>query len=455
MNFPEEYLIRMKEMLGDSYPTYVSHFAGDGYGQTLRMNTLKAEPADFIRRFLLVEEVKQVPWTKDGYYYLGEERLSVSPFYHAGAFYLQEPSAMAPASYLPVRPGDKVLDLCAAPGGKSFALAGKLHGEGLLVSNDISASRAKTLLKNLERAGAANILVSCEDPARLAGRWKGYFDAVLVDAPCSGEGMFRKEPRMAQEWSLSEVKRYAKLQSDLLDLAAEMVRPGGYLLYSTCTYSEEENEDNVAYFLHHRPDYELCPLPESEGVESGRKGYKHCRRFWSHLIEGEGQFAALFRKSEDSERENHKPDHTFKNIDIKKCAIPEPMEEFLSHIRGGRSIKKRIYMNQDKAYLLPEACPDFKRLRMLRTGLFLGECKKKRFEPSQALAMALKPEDYDGSVCLPIGDDRVIRYLKGETIMLPEKEGDILFCVEDFPLGWGKCSGGRMKNKYQPAWRMQ
>ena len=213
MNLPEDYQNKMQKMLdGDEYLQYLDSF-NYSYGQTLRVNQLKKEPADFIRRFLLDG---QVSWCSTGFYYEGEQKLSAHPYYYAGVYYLQEPSAMAPAAFLPVEPGDKVLDLCAAPGGKSTALAAKLQGEGFLLSNDISASRCKPLLKNMEMAGVKNSVITCESPEKLAGRFAGYFDKILVDAPCSGEGMFRREPSMVKSWSPEEVERYAKLQREIL-----------------------------------------------------------------------------------------------------------------------------------------------------------------------------------------------------------------------------------------------
>ena len=461
MNLPEDYQSRMQEMLGDEYLQYLDSF-NHSYGQTLRVNQLKMEPADFIRRFLLNG---QVSWCDTGFYYEGDERLSANPYYHAGIYYLQEPSAMAPAAFLPVEPGDRVLDLCAAPGGKSTALAARLQGEGFLLSNDISASRCKPLLKNMEMAGVTNSVITCEAPEKLAGRFAGYFDKVLVDAPCSGEGMFRREPSMVKSWSAEEVKRYAVLQREILFHAAQMLRPGGYLLYSTCTFAKEEDEQTVEYFLEQHKDFSLQELPLCEGIEMGRvewalhgrEDVRNCRRFLPHKVKGEGHFAALFKKEEsaDSSFESVSGDCSTKEQKVSKEKIPEAMEDFMRDIPDWKQWKKRIFFIKERAFLLPKHCPSLQGLRIVRSGLYLGDCLKKRFEPSQALAMALKSSEYKKSISFPAEDIRIEKYLRGETVEIDNTEikGWTLFCVDGFPLGWGKCDRGRLKNKYNPNWR--
>lgn len=466
MNLPEDYQVKMQQMLGDEYSQYLDSF-NDSYGQTLRVNQLKEEPADFIRRFLLSG---QVSWCDTGFYYEGEQKLSAHPYYYAGVYYLQEPSAMAPAAFLPVEPGDRVLDLCAAPGGKSTALAAKLQGEGFLLSNDISASRCKPLLKNMEMAGITNAVITCETPEKLVGRFPEYFDKVLVDAPCSGEGMFRREPSMVKSWSLEEVERYAGLQREILSSAAQMVKPGGCLLYSTCTFAKEEDEQTVEYFLENHKEFSLQELPLYDGIEegrpewtiSGREDVRNCRRFLPYKVRGEGHFAALFRKNPLSEDVDNAKDvsdgeqgQRVREQSVTKGKIPEAMENFMKNIRQWKNWRERIFFIKERAFLLPEHCPEFKGLRVVRSGLYLGECLKKRFEPAQALALALRSEDYENIISFPAEDIRVEKYLRGETIDIDnlEQNGWTLFCVDDFPLGWGKCNRGRVKNKYNPNWR--
>lgn len=466
MNLPKQYEIKLRELLGDAYEQYLASFS-ERYGQTLRVNRFKAEPADFIRRFLLKEAVS---WCDCGFYYEGEARLSAHPYYYAGVYYLQEPSAMAPAAFLPVEPGERVLDLCAAPGGKATALAAKLGGRGLLVANDISASRCKALLKNMEMAGVANSLITCEEPGRLSVRFPEYFDKILVDAPCSGEGMFRKEPAMAKNWSPEEVARYASLQAALLESAARMLRSGGMLLYSTCTFSPEEDERQVDHFLAAHPEFSLAPLPSFPGVEAGRhfpgmhtapEEMVQCRRFWPHKLKGEGHFTALLQKREEADVSGSRFDARgeIAEMPATRGRIPETLAVFLAEINSEMFVdwERRLYFVGERAYLLPEGCPELSGLRLVRSGLYLGDVKKKRFEPSQALAMALREEAYPRTFSLPVEDARVERYLKGETLDMGADcpDGWVLFCVEEFPLGWGKCNRGRLKNKYNPAWRKQ
>ena len=478
MHLPEEFEQKMRKLLGKDYDNYAGSFA-KRYGQTFRVNQLKKQPAEFFRRFA----VKPVPWCENGFYYEGEERLSLHPFYYGGAYYIQEPCAMAPASFLPVKPGDRVLDLCAAPGGKTTALAAKLQGQGILVANDISISRCKALLKNMEMAGVRNALITCETPERLAERFGGYFDCVLVDAPCSGEGMFRKEPSMAADWSPEEVERYSALQKEILRQAAAMVRPGGYLLYSTCTYSPEENEQVVETLLtgDNSETFRLEPLPLYPGVDeghprwsrSGDESLRYCRRFWNHRVDGEGQFAALLKKEESAtstpfgdghrweeqaesgkrkEKKRRKNGREHSQDQESIAGVSEEMRQFFARCRLAVQ-EERIQFIEERAFLLPENCPDLKGLRVVRSGLYLGDCKKKRFEPSQALAMALRPEEYENTATFSANDIRVEKYLRGETVEADGEDGWILLCVDGLPLGWGKSSRGSVKNKIAPGWR--
>ena len=521
---PEEFTDKMKNLLKEEYQDYLDSF-DEKYGQTLRVNRLKAEPADLIRRFLLATEEKEVfepvPWCPEGYYYKGDRQLSLHPWYHAGLYYLQEPSAMGPAAFLPVKPGSRVLDLCAAPGGKSTALAAKLQGQGWLLSNDVSASRCKSLVRNLELAGAANVLVTCETPDRLADYFPEYFDAILVDAPCSGEGMFRRDPHMTAHWSPGEVARYSNLQEEILEQAWRMLAPGGRLLYSTCTYSPEEDEAVVWKLVSKHPDLRLLPIDgpdaSAEGVDqpvpsgnwpsAGRPDWvgeeepvisldaegdqdvreqkqslRYCRRFWNHKLKGEGQFAALLSKdgrkeSQDAsvhsrswEKKAGRSDY-FNSISRRKSksrrgedgrnddaeAGREAMESFLADCDLTRLLRQSgdYLMIGSQVYLPPAGMPPTAGLRIIRSGLLLGEIKKKRFEPSQALALALRRDEYARIWNLTAQSEDLVRYLKGESLSCPAGEGYVLVCVDGWPLGWGKCVKGRLKNKYKTSWRLR
>ena len=390
---------------------------------------------------------------------------------------------MTPAAMLPVVPGDRVLDLCAAPGGKSTELASKLKGRGMLVSNDISYSRARALLKNLELAGAANICVTSEAPEKLACVWPEYFDKILVDAPCSGEGMFRRDEDMVKDWKEKGPEYYVPIQRQILSQAAAMLKPGGYMMYSTCTFSVEEDEGNVSYILEKFPQMELCCLDlDKVPGACGGFGLSGCMRLFPHRLRGEGHFLALMRKKGGDDGEA-RTEHggvrgtadkgIFRSTDkgilppidpgtVRKRARAVEKEKELDVFLGQSGVEwdyGRIVIHQGNVYYLPEGLAWNLPLRFLRTGLLLGELKKGRFEPSQALAMSMKAGQFPNTVSFPAGDSRVLRYLKGETVSLEVDEGPVrgwcLAAMEGFPLGWAKGTGMSLKNKYYPGWRWQ
>ena len=447
----KEFLNRMKDLLGaEEFEAYVNSFEEERlYG--LRVNTLKISPEEFLKITDLT--LKPIPWIRNGYYYEGEERPAKNPHYYAGLYYLQEPSAMTPADLLPIVPGDKVLDLCAAPGGKSTELGAKLKGKGMLVSNDISNSRAKALLKNLELWGIENICVTSEEPAKLKEIFGQFFDKILIDAPCSGEGMFRKDADMVKSYEEHGPEYYAVIQKEIVAQAVDMLVPGGFLLYSTCTFSQCEDEDIIRWILAEHEDMELISIPLFEGASDGI-GLSGCLRLFPHRIKGEGHFMALLRKKQSLDNGEMKKDNTEKGK-----SLPGELVDFLSLLSKPFD-PSRIYIKDETVYYLPESFPkQGKKLRYLRTGLLLGELKKGRFEPAQPLAMALKADEFAQTISWNKEDERVIRYLKGETISLKEEEGQkkgwCLICVDGFPLGFAKGSGSTLKNKYYPGWRWQ
>lgn len=461
---PEAFLLKMQELLGEEFGQYLESFKEE-WKPGLRVNTLKLSPGELAE--LVPWNLEPVPWADNGFYYDGTLdgevlRPSKHPAYYAGLYYLQEPSAMTPAAMLPVVPGDRVLDLCAAPGGKSTELASKLKGRGMLVSNDISYSRARALLKNLELAGAANICVTSEAPEKLAGVWPEFFDKILVDAPCSGEGMFRRDEDMVKDWNEKGPEYYVPIQRQILSQAAAMLRPGGYMLYSTCTFSVEEDEGNVAYVLEEFPQMQLCCLDlDKVPGACGGFGLSGCMRLFPHRLKGEGHFLALMRKKggDDGGKEILPPmDPGTARKRVRAVEKEKELDAFLRQ-SGAEWDYERIVIHQDNAYYLPEGLAWNLPLRFLRTGLFLGELKKGRFEPSQALAMSMKAGQFPNTVSFPAGDSRVLRYLKGETISLEGDEGPVkgwcLAAMEGFPLGWAKGTGMSLKNKYYPGWRWQ
>lgn len=366
---------------------------------------------------------------------------------------------MTPANVLPVDEGDIVFDMCAAPGGKSTELGAKLNHTGLLMTNDISNSRAKALLKNIEVCGIPNVCVLSEDPKKIAGRFEGFFDKVLIDAPCSGEGMFRKDNKLIKSWEKNGPAFYSKIQQDIIVLGADMLKPGGKMLYSTCTFSKLEDEGSIRHLLQERPEMHLIDIAPYAGFTNGfveddtaaAMQMDKCVRIFPHKMAGEGHFIALLEKDADAKEVYHAPHKPF------NAKLPEELCTFLKNL-SYPICTQDIEIRDNRVYVIPSAMPQDSRLRIMRGGLLLGELKKKRFEPSQALAMVLKMSDFFNVINLPVSDERVVRYLKGETVDVPEfsettENGWTLFCVDGYPLGWGKYSGTALKNKYLAGWR--
>lgn len=451
---PEKFENKMKELLGNEYEAFINGFSDERYGG-VRFNTLKTDKTRFEEKMSF--DLEKVDWIDNGYYYSLKEQPSKHPFYFAGLYYIQEPSAMTPARLLPINPGDKVLDVCAAPGGKSTELAAKLNGTGVLFSNDISNSRAKALLKNLELFGTKNAVILSEAPGKLTDRFRGYFDKILIDAPCSGEGMFRKSPAIMKNWEQYGVEYYHKLQMEIIDAVVPMLAKGGMLVYSTCTFDPSEDEGSIEYILEKFPDmhviepalmYEGFDHGHPEFIGSDRKEIENTIRLWPHKLKGEGHFCALLKRDEGERtvvyEERPKP-----------VKLPEEADNFIKRLKIDIP-KERLEFREDRLYLVPEGVPALSGLRIMRTGLLLGEMKKNRFEPSQALAMALRKDEFDSVYTLSCDDEDVIRYLKCETIEAKTEidDGYVLVCVDDWPLGWAKAQNGVLKNKYLPGWRM-
>ncbi|MCL2224720.1 MAG: RsmF rRNA methyltransferase first C-terminal domain-containing protein [Defluviitaleaceae bacterium] len=392
-----------------------------------------------------------VPWCSSGRYYSSEVRPSKTIAYHAGLFYIQEPSAMCPGEVLGVAAGDRVLDVCAAPGGKSVQIAGHLQGEGLLVSNDASASRSRALVKNLERAGVSNAIVLTEMPQKLAARFPQFFDKILVDAPCSGEGMFRRDTDAVKAYTANKPDACAAVQKDILRHAAQMLKPGGRMVYSTCTFNTTENENVITSFLESHQEFSLVQIQhENICVERGI-GLPQVARIWPHLANGEGHFVALMEKQNHSDSANQ----SAADVAI-PSKIPRPPAEFTDFCRDFLTIPlHQTHLTQHGINLYAQPVPlDLKGLRVARSGRFLGEIKKNRFVPSQALAMSLLPDHARHAINLSTQDAE--KYLRGESLHtsepLPATKPWVLICHENAPLGWARFVQGRLKNNLPVGW---
>ena len=462
MSLPTAFEEKMKRLIGDEYSEYLKCFDEPRhYG--LRVNTAKISTEDFLK--IAPWPLEPVPWIHNGFYYDGETcHPARHPYYFAGLYYLQEPSAMTPADRLPILPGDRVLDVCAAPGGKATELGARLNGTGILAANDLSSSRAKGLLKNIELMGIGNVLILSEEPGKLIPYFREYFDKILIDAPCSGEGMFRKDKKMIRAWEEHGPEYFSKIQKSIITQAAEMLKPGGMMLYSTCTFSPEENEQTIEYLLETHPEFDLCEMEGYEGFSSGMPETTASRderlsrtvRIFPYRMKGEGHYLALLKKGGDEV--THTCD-ALRSASPRKNILPGELDDFLRDIKREFD-PSRIDIRGDKVYYMPEGLPALNGVRFIRTGLLMGELKKKRFEPSQALAMNLKKEEYARTIDLSAKDERVIRYLKGETLdvedLVSSKEkGWYLVCVDGYPLGFGKLARQMLKNKYLPGWRWQ
>ena len=426
---PELFLKRMEAQLGPEYPEYLTSLERPR-AVALRFNPQKGEaPA-------LPFATSPVPWEPLGYYYDPDARPGLHPYHDAGVYYLQEASAMAPAVLLDPQPGEKILDLCAAPGGKTTQIAGKMAGQGLLVCNEIHPKRARILSQNVERMGISNALVLNETPATLAQRFPGFFDRILVDAPCSGEGMFRKEAAAVADWSPELVDMCARRQGEILDAAAGMLRPGGRLVYSTCTFAPQEDEEAVASFLARHPDY----APEKVDAPWFTPGENGSFRLWPHKLLGEGHFAAVLRRM-DGNGEGGNP---ASGVPVPGGWVSFAREQGIK-LPAGKAVRFG-----DTLFWAPEETPDLGRLRVLRPGLELGTIKKDRLEPAHALALWLRPREGD----CKLSPDRaeLAGYLRGETIPGTGR-GYQLVCAGEYSLGWAKGDGQILKNHYPKGLR--
>ena len=449
---PQLFCEKMQDLLKDEYTDFISGYDNDNY-YSLRVNTLKADIGSFVQENLF--SLEKVDWCDTGFYYDNATRPGRHPCHHAGVYYIQEASAMAPVAAAGIQPGDKVLDLCAAPGGKSTQAAAALAGSGLLVSNEIVPSRAKILSGNLERMGVKNAIVLNENPADLEKHFPGFFDKIIVDAPCSGEGMFRKDDTAIKEWSPRQVDVCANRQSLILESAHKMLAPGGRLVYSTCTFAPEENEKMVASFIEKHPEYSVIKPAVHRFFSPGRPEWADgnpqladTMRLFPHKLKGEGHYVAVLEKNGG---EKGKVKYA-KTVTDKK-----QLEEWYKFAKA--SLKDVEFGNfvlfGTTLYSLPDNTPDFSKLKVLRAGLQLGEIKKGRFEPSHSLAMALKPQQVKLCENLALDDERLEKYLTGSEIpAASDARGWCLVTAGGYSTGWGKSDGTVVKNHYPKGLRI-
>lgn len=481
MNLPIEFEKKMKAFLGDEWEEFLYSYDNNRF-QALRFNTLKVgknksveEEIAGIMDKLCIPMDKKVTWANDAYYYDEEKRPGKHPYHEMGLYYIQEPSAMSAAALLAPKPGMRVLDLCAAPGGKSTQLATYLGDSGLLVSNEINTQRSRILSQNIERMGIKNAIVTNEDSFVLASHFPSFFNAIQVDAPCSGEGMFRKLPEAVEQWSTENVAICAERQKEILDNAAVMLKAGGTIVYSTCTFSQEENEDVIEYFLESHSDFTL----------------EEMERFWPHKVDGEGHFVAKLvrrgsvnefdvdyevceencnkvedtglkadrktkkNKNNKNRKNETKPALTKENMKL----LSEFLDETISEDMAAWIKNARLVMFGEQLYRLPDMEVDIKGLKVQRAGLHIGEFKKQRFEPSHSLALALKYSEAKNVVKLTCDDPQTTGFFNGQSVMLSDgqaaecKKGWALVCVDGYPAGWGKVNGAQVKNHYPKGLR--
>jgi len=470
MKLPEEFVNKMQGLMGEEFNSYLESYKKPRfYG--LRVNTLKISVEEFLKTSPF--HLEPVPWTTDGFYYQEGDNPGRHPYYYAGLYYIQEPSAMLPGAVIGVKPGDKVLDLCAAPGGKTIQMAAQMKGQGLLVANDNNNNRVKALVKNIELYGVKNAVVLNETPDKLAENFKGYFDKILVDAPCSGEGMFRKDEDAIKSWEKYQCEKCCGMQWEILQQVDKMLKPGGSILYSTCTFSPEEDELMIEKFMNeHEGSYELQEIPKVGGIEGGRTQWSNekydfskAARLWPHKLNGEGHFAALLKKIDNNcENKNNggfeaqdalrkwEKSHVINDAnDLRDFNLE--LANFIENNTNIDGLKGYAFQKGNNLYHLPETCPDLSGLRVAKSGWYLGEMGPKGFIPSHSFAVSLSCDEIKNKINFTSDARETNSYLKGETLIISGEKGYTGICVDGYSLGWAKQTGDMLKNLYPKGWR--
>lgn len=486
MKLPEQFLENIKKILPENeFDDFLASYDEERFFG-IRANTLRIDPKDFKKATEgTVNIINNVPWCETGFYY-EDSQPGQSPLYHAGVYYIQEPSAMYPGGNVPLKDGDFVLDLCAAPGGKSTQLAARLNGTGLLVSNDINEERTKALVKNLQMCGAKNAVVTNETPENLARNFRDFFDVIVVDAPCSGEGMFRKDEEAVSQWENYKKERCRKMQDEILENADKMLKMGGILSYSTCTFNTYENEESLSCFMEKHPEYYLIDAPKIGGIEPGLSkydGFEKAARLWPHKLSGEGHFTAFLKKGE-AEEKNEEPETPKKKNKKQKFdsfrTLSEPpaeLREYYEYYMTTEPFSGTYFTMGNNIYYLPVMPPNIDGLKVPMAGVHMGTIEHGTFKPSHRLALTLTPDDFVCSIVFDPKSDAVTRYLKGETISIDDDTEIVIYgnktkpetviaenykspCAisvkagdKSFVLGLGQLQGGTIKNLYPKGWR--
>jgi NOL1/NOP2/sun family putative RNA methylase len=460
---PQEFIEEIDRLLEDQAQDFWTVIVNDPSNSGLRVNSNKVNPGILAGYF--PGSFESLPWSRVGFQIQKDVKFGIHPFHSAGLYYLQEPSAMAPVSVLDPQPGEWILDLCAAPGGKTTQILSAMKDQGLLVANDPNPKRAQALARNIDRWGARNTILTLENPKKLADHFGPVFDRVLVDAPCSGEGTFRSSPGEIKKWSSSFSERCATLQDDILWNAGRLVRPGGILVYSTCTFNQLENEGSVSRFLKANPEFIIDPILPcpgfSRGITSGKLdpyNLKSTVRIWPHLAPGEGHFIARMKKKEGPYEEKRiHPDPEVNLDSYRKDIYGDFFKRTIKQTPSTSPImpgNKALACHGYQLFRIPENAPSPSGLKVLRWGWLLGSFKSNRFIPSHALAAGLEGTDTQIVLEFSLGDPDLHSYLRGSPIKNIDQRTDrtwLHVLVEGFPLGWGKDSQGRIKS-YIPGW---
>ena len=462
-NLPVDFAKKMESLLGSEYYEFVKSYE-QPKTSALRVNSLKIDKQKFSS--LSPFNLEPVPWAEDGFYYSHTDEPGKRPYHEAGLYYIQEPSAIAVAYLLDAQPGERVLDLCAAPGGKSTHIAAAMKNQGLLIANEIHPSRARILSQNIERMGIKNATVTNENPSNLAEQFEGFFHRILVDAPCSGEGMFRKNPIACDEWSLNNVAMCAARQMTILEDAQKMLAPGGILVYSTCTFSPEENEQVIEKFLLKYRNFDLVESTKLhpsfdrgriEWTDNKETSINRTIRLWPHKLKGEGHFVAIMKKTVADLKYIPSPKDLLAEKGNKIIPTKEDMKYYLDFTRQYLNVRleDNLVKFGQQLYILPSRnLPSLDGLKILRPGLHLGTFMKKRFEPSHALALFLGANHVKQYISFDASSPSIKAYLKGETIRVSQDyKGWVLVMVDDYSLGWAKASNGMLKNHYPKGLR--